>query len=113
MKVKTERVNSNLQKEISYILMTEVKDSDLKFVTITDVKTTDDYSFAKVYVRVLDDSKKESTMESLKNASGFIRRQLHDRVDMRYVPTLEFIYDESVDYGKRIETIIDSLNNWH
>lgn len=111
MKVKTERVNSNLQKEISYILMTEVKDSDLKFVTITDVKTTDDYSFAKVYVRVLDDSKKESTMKSLKNASGFIRRQLHDRVDMRYVPTLEFIYDESVDYGKRIEDLIGSLNN--
>jgi ribosome-binding factor A len=111
MKVKTERVNSNLQKEISYILMTEVKDSDLKFVTITDVKTTDDYSFSKVYVRVLDDSKKESTMKSLKNASGFIRRQLHDRVDMRYVPTLEFIYDESVDYGKRIEDLIGSLNN--
>ena len=111
MKVKTERVNSKLQKEISYILMTEVKDSDLKFVTITDVKTTDDYSFAKVYVRVLDDSKKESTMKSLKNASGFIRRQLHDRVDMRYVPTLEFIYDESVDYGKRIEDLIGSLNN--
>lgn len=111
MKVKTERVNSNLQKEISYILMTEVKDSDLKFVTITDVKTTDDYSFAKVYVRVLDDAKKESTMKSLKNGSGFIRRQLHDRVDMRYVPTLEFIYDESVDYGKRIEDLIGSLNN--
>lgn len=111
MKIKTERVNNNLQKEISYILMTEVKDSDLKFVTITSVKTTDDYSFAKVYVRVLDDSKKEATMKSLKNASGFIRRQLHDRVDMRYIPTLEFVYDDSVDYGKRIETIIESLNN--
>lgn len=111
MKIKTERVNNNLQKEISYILMTEVKDSDLKFVTVTSVKTTDDYSFAKVYVRVLDDSKKEATMKSLKNASGFIRRQLHERVDMRYIPTLEFVYDDSVDYGKRIETIIESLNN--
>ena len=110
MRVKTERVNSNLQREISYILMTEVKDSDLKFLTITDVKTTDDYSSSKVYVRLLDDSKKEEVMKSLKNASGFIRRQLFDRVDMRHVPTLEFVYDESVDYGKKIETIIETLN---
>ena len=110
MRVKTERVNSNLQREISYILMTEVKDSDLKFLTITDVKTTDDYSSSKVYVRLLDDSKKEEVMKSLKNASGFIRRQLFDRVDMRHVPTLEFVYDESVDYGKKIENIIETLN---
>ena len=110
MRVKTERVNSNLQKEISYILMTEVQDQDLKFVTITDVKTTDDYSFSKVYVRVLDDNKKDEIMKSLKNASGFIRRQLFDRVEMRHVPTLEFVYDESVDYGKKIENIIETLN---
>ena len=110
MRVKTERVNSHLHREISYILMTEVKDSDLKFLTITDVKTTDDYSSSKVYVRLLDDSKKEEVMKSLKNASGFIRRQLFDRVDMRHVPTLEFVYDESVDYGKKIETIIETLN---
>jgi ribosome-binding factor A len=111
MRVKTERVNSALQREISYILMTEVKDSNLKFVTITDVKTTDDYSNSKVYVRVLDPNKKEETMRSLKNARGFIRKQLYDRVDMRYVPDLDFIYDESVDYGKKIETLIDKLHN--
>jgi ribosome-binding factor A len=111
MRVKTERVNSALQREISYILMTEVKDSNLRFVTITDVKTTDDYSTSKVYFRILDINKKEDTIKSLKNARGFIRKQLYDRVDMRYVPELDFIYDESVDYGKKIETIIDKLNN--
>jgi ribosome-binding factor A len=110
MKIKTERTNNVLQREISYILMTEVKDSDLKFLTITDVKTTNDYSFSKVYVRLLDESKKEEVMKSLKNASGFIRKQLFNRVDMRHVPSLEFIYDESVDYGKKIENIIETLS---
>lgn len=110
MRVKTERVNNNLQREISYILMTEVKDQELKFVTITDVKTADDYSFSKIYVRILDENKKETVVKSLNKASGFIRKKLFDRVDMRHVPTLEFVYDESIDYGKKIESIIDTLN---
>lgn len=109
MKIKTERINSTLVKEISYILATEVDNKELRFVTITDVKTTNDFSFAKVYVRLLDESKKDEVMKELKKASGFIRHVLHDRVDMRHVPELEFIYDDSIDYGERIEKLIEQL----
>ena len=59
--VKIERLNHAFQEEISMILMTEIKDEDIKFVTITGVETTNDLSFAKVYFTVLDDDKKEST----------------------------------------------------
>lgn len=66
MSLKTERIASNLVKEISYILATKIKDRDIRFVTVTDCKVTTDLSFAKVYVTVLDDTKKEETLKALK-----------------------------------------------
>ena len=111
MSIKIERIASNLMKEISYILATEIKDDDIKFVTITDCKVTNDLSFAKVYYTVLDDTKKESTALALKNASGFIRHELHDRVEIRYIPELIFVFDESIAYGKKIEDLIDDLHD--
>lgn len=110
MSVKIDRIGHNLVREISYILMSEVKDDEIKFVTITDCKVTNDLSFAKVYFTVLDDDKKESTLKALKNASGYIRKQLADRVDIRHIPELQFVYDESIDYGKKIESIIEKIN---
>ena len=110
MSVKIERIENNLVKEISYILATEIKDNDIKFVTITGVKVTNDYSFAKVYFTVLDDNKKQTTIQSLKNAADYVRRELADRVIMRQIPKLIFVYDESIEYGQKIEDILEKLN---
>lgn len=63
--IKIERLNHAFQEEISMILMTEIKDEDIKFVTITGVDTTSDLSYAKVYFTVLDETKKETTLEAL------------------------------------------------
>ncbi len=111
MSIKINRIESILLKEISYILANEVKDKDIHFVTVTAVDVTNDLSYAKVYVTVLDDDKKESTMNALKDASGFIRSKLFDRVDMRNVPELSFVYDESIAYGKKIENLIEEIKN--
>lgn len=109
--VKIERLNHAFQEEISMILMTEIKDEDIKFVTITDVDTTNDLSYAKVYFTVLDDTKRELTLEALNNAASFIRGELSKRVEVRHTPELKFIYDTSIDYGKHIEEIIEDINN--
>lgn len=53
---------------------------------------------------------KEKTLEALNNASGFIRKMLADRIEIRHIPELTFIYDESIEYGKRIEQIIENIN---
>lgn len=111
MSIKINRIESILLKEISYILANEVKDQDIKFVTVTAVDVTNDLSYAKVYVTVLEDEKRESTMNALKEASGFIRSKLFDRVDMRNVPELTFVYDESIAYGKKIENLIEEIKN--
>lgn len=110
MSVKIERINSNMIREISYILANEIKDNDIKFVTVTDVKVTNDLSYAKVYFTVLDSNKKEDTLKALKNAAGFIRRELCNRVDIRHMPELEFVFDESIEYGKKIENIIEKIH---
>ena len=110
MSIKIDRIGSNLVKEISYILMTEVRDENIKFVTITDCKVTNDLSYAKVYFTVLDENKKEATRKALKNARGFIRSKLFERVDLRNVPELDFIYDESIAYGSKIEKIIEEIH---
>ena len=109
MSVKIDRIASNLVKEISYILMTEVKDPDIKFVTVTDCKVTNDLSYAKVYVTVFNQDRINETMKALKDARGFIRHELMDRVDIRHTPELKFIYDNSIEYGNHIESIIEKI----
>ena len=109
MSIKVDRIGSTLVKEISYILMTEVKNPDVKFVTVTDCKVTSDLSYAKVYVTVFNKDKIDETMKALKQASGFIRHELRERVEIRHIPELEFVYDESIEYGKKIEDIIEKI----
>ncbi len=108
--IKIERLNHAFVEEISYILHNEVKDKDIEFVTITGCDISSDLSYAKVYFTVLDDSKKVETLEALNNAKGFIRTNLSQRVDIRHTPELKFIYDNSIEYGNKIEDIIDSIH---
>ena len=110
MSIKLDRIESNMVKEISYILANEVKDKDIKFVTVTDCRVTSDLSYAKVYYTVLNMDKKVETAKALKNASGFIRKELMDRMDIRYTPELEFVFDESIEYGKKIENILEEIH---
>lgn len=109
--IKIERLNHAIQEQISIILMREVKNEHLKFVTITGVETTSDLSFSKIYYTILDDSKKERTQEELEKASSFIRTKLAERIDIRHTPELKFIYDTSIAYGEHIEQIIDEIHN--
>ncbi len=108
MSVKNERINSNVLKELSYIIANEVKNPNIKFVTITAVDVTSDLSYAKIYFTTLDD--KLETLKALKSAKGYIRKALADRVELRHIPELEFIYDESIEYGKHIEDKIKEIH---
>ncbi len=111
MSVKTERIANLLVKEISDILQNEVYDQDIKFVTITYCKVDTDLSLAQVYCTVLDDSKKEKCLHDLNAAKGFIKTELAKRkLEIRKIPDLRFIYDESISYGNKIEKIIKEIN---
>ena len=109
MSVKIERLNDQFQEVISEILSKEVKNPDLKFVTITGCEVTNDLSFCKVYFTILDKDPKEKLKE-LNGASSFIRGEKSKRIEIRHTPELKFIYDESIEYGMKIDAIIDKIN---
>ena len=109
MSIKIERLNHAIQEEISMIIMREVKDENIKFVTITGVDTTNDLSYSKVYYTVLDVSKMDETKEALEKASPFIRKCLAERIEVRHTPELKFIYDTSILYGEHIDNIIEQI----
>lgn len=109
MNLKGERVGSDMQKYLADILLTEAKDKDFKNVTITDCKVTNDLSFAKVYFTTLDEDKKK-VEKDLNNARGYFRTLLASRLNVRHTPELRFIFDESIEYGMKIEKIIEEIN---
>lgn len=109
MSVKLDRLGHIFTEEISKIINEEVKDENIQFVTITAVSISSDLSYAKVYFTNLIDKDREKVTEALNKASGFIRGKLFDVVEIRKMPELTFIYDESIEYGNKIEKIIDDI----
>ena len=110
MSIKIDRLNNMFVEEISKIIHQEVKDKEIGFVTITDARITNDLSFAKVYITTLNNDR-EKVLNALNKASGYIRTLLCDRVKIRKMPEIHFVYDESIEYGKKIEDIIERINN--
>ena len=109
MSVKLDRLNHTFTEEISKVINEEIKDEDIKFVTITAVDISSDLSYAKVYFTNLIDDDREKVLNALNRASGFIRNKLMDMVEIRKMPELTFIYDESIEYGNKIEKIIEDI----
>lgn len=110
MSIKLDRLDHIFTEAISKIINEEVKDDDIKFVTITAVDISSDLSYAKVYFTNLIDKDREKTTVALNRASNFIRGKLFNEVEIRKMPELTFIYDESIEYGNKIEKIIDDIN---
>lgn len=108
MNVKIERLNNLFVKELSEIIMLEIKNPLIKSVCITSVSITNDLSYAKVYFTCMNEDRGE-VLKELKEASGFMRSKLCEQVDIRHTPELVFEYDESIEYGKRIEEILDKI----
>lgn len=109
MSIKLERLGSTFVEEISSIIQEEIKDPDIKFVTITSCNISSDLSYAKVYFTCLNDNKRDEILKDLNKASGFIRKELCERVEIRKIPELTFVYDTSIEYGNKIEQILEEI----
>ena len=106
------RINEEVKREISNIIQNEIKDPRMTaMVSVTDVKVTRDLRYAKVFVSIFgkDDEEKNNTFIALKNASGFIRKEIGQRINLRYNPQIIFELDDSISYGMRIEELITKV----
>ncbi|GGC97301.1 30S ribosome-binding factor RbfA [Pontibacillus salipaludis] len=110
--LRANRVGEQMKKEMGDIISRKIKDPRIGFVTVTEVKVTGDLQQAKVYISVLGDEKqKQDTLIGLAKAKGFIRSEIGRRIRLRKTPEITFEFDEAVEYGNRIETILQDLND--
>jgi ribosome-binding factor A len=104
-----ERVRSEL---MELLLRGSVRDPAARDVVVSMVRMTDDLSIARVYVRVLDEigpDRQDAVVDALGRASGFLRRELGHRLQLRHVPKLEFYWDDVVDSALQIESILEEI----
>lgn len=106
--IKLKRIESQILREVSDIIMNEARDNAIKDITITGCEVTNDLSFAKIYFTTQGD--KQVVLKDLSEASGYIRGELAERIEIRHTPKLKFVYDESIEYGERIESIISEIH---
>jgi ribosome-binding factor A len=107
---RSDRVAEMLQRLLSQIIQQEIKDPRLPtFVTISAVKMSPDLGHAKVYFTVLNSDEK-LTAQILNAASSYLRSAVARSTKLRIVPQLHFVYDESIEYGRRLSKLIDEAN---
>ncbi len=114
MKVRIERVNSELQRQITKIICEDIKDPRLSsgLVGVTRVQTTPDLKYAKVFLSVYADNEEDRTsvFDTVVRSKNFIRNMLKNAVQIRLLPDLTFILDMSCDYGHKIDTILANMD---
>ncbi|CCU79248.1 Ribosome-binding factor A [Halanaerobium saccharolyticum subsp. saccharolyticum DSM 6643] len=104
------RVGELLKEEISQIVLREMKDPRIGFVSITDVEVSGDLRHAKVFISVYGtDKEKEETLNGLQQAQGFVRKLVGERVKIHHTPEIIFRYDDSIENGVHISEIIKDL----
>ena len=102
------RVNEAMREVLSDAITSELKDTRVGFVTVTAVETSPDLRHARVFVSVLgNDPQRERSMDGLRAAHGYLQRRLNEELRIKHTPSLDFIYDDSVDRSLRIQTLLE------
>ncbi|MBI3229366.1 MAG: 30S ribosome-binding factor RbfA [Burkholderiales bacterium] len=106
------RVADQIQRDLSELIHSELKDPRVGMITLTEVQLTPDYAHAKVYFTTLVDDPKgvQQTLEGLLKSAGFLRNQLGKRLHIHTLPQLHFIHDNSTRRGLEMSQLIDQAN---
>lgn len=109
---RADRVGDLIRKEIADILLHgDVRDPRVGFVTITTVKMSKDLKHAKVYFSIIGSREEmEESLKGLMSASGYIRRRLAKTLDLKAIPSIRFIFDDSIEYSSHISDVIKEIN---
>lgn len=109
---RADRVGGLIQKVLSDILKKSIKDPRLRMTTITGVEVSRDLKHARIYFSISGNrQKKGAAIKGFNSAQGFIKRTLAHELDLKYMPDIKFFYDESLDYGARIDALIESIKS--
>ena len=107
---RAQRVGVLIQHELANVITNEMKDPRVGFVTVTEVRVTGDLRGAKVFVSVLGPpEQRTASLDGLRAAAGYFKHVLASRLDLRWVPDLEFAADETLDKAERLETLMQAI----
>ena len=108
------KIDEELKKEIGSIISTELKNPHLTgLISVSSVKTTPDLKYAKVFVTMIGEKSKKENLAILKQSSGHIRSLIAKRINLRNTPELVFVFDDSLEYGTKIDQILkDITKDW-
>jgi len=109
--IKNTRINGEVQRELSNIIRGEIKDPRINPMTsVVLVEVAPDLKSCKAFISVLGDEKSQKdTLEGLKSAEGYIRKQLAKNINLRHTPEIRFMLDQSIEYGVNISKLIDDV----
>lgn len=108
------KINEELKKEISHVISFKLKDPHLTgLITVTTVKTTPDLRYAKVFISMINSKNKKESLTILKKSSGFIRSEVAKNVNLRTTPEIIFEFDESIEYGAKIDEILKDITSFN
>ncbi|KYZ77250.1 ribosome-binding factor A [Anaerosporomusa subterranea] len=108
--LRIEKVQEFIKQEISQIILTDLKDPRVGFVTVTRVEVTGDLQHAKIFISLMGSpEQKESTLQGLQRALGFMRTEIGKRLRLRMIPDLALAVDESLDHSVRIQKLLDEI----
>lgn len=108
--LRLEKIQEFIKQEVSKIILTDLKDPRIGFVTVTRVEVTGDLRQAKVLISLLgSDEQKAETLQALKKSLGFIRTEVGRRLKIRHSPELMFQLDESLDHSVHIQKLLDKI----
>ena len=109
-RLRVEKVQEAIKQELSKMLLMDIKDPRIQFVTITGVELTDDMSIAKVYVSLYGPEKDhEAAWQGLNKALGFMRTEIAKRIRLRFAPNLILVTDTSMEYSAHIEGLLKKI----
>ena len=104
------RIDEEMKKEISHIITYDLKDPNITgLISVTKVKVSGDLKYAKVYVSMLNAKDNKQVLAALKKSAGFVRTEVAKRINLRTTPEIIFIFDDSIEYCARIDTILKNV----
>lgn len=110
--VRITRVAEQMKKEIAAIIEHQVKDPRIGFITITNVELSNDLRHAKIFFSSLgNEEQQKKSLEGLENAKGFIRKEVAQRIQLRYAPEILFRIDNSIEHGVKISQILSKIKS--
>ncbi|ADL07992.1 30S ribosome-binding factor RbfA [Thermosediminibacter oceani] len=110
---RTDRVSGEIKKAVSEIINNDLKDPRIQgLISVTKVEVSKDLRHAKIFLSIYgEESVKQNALEGIKNAEGFIRRELANRIRLKFIPQLNFKLDDSIEYGIHISKLLKDINS--